>query len=80
MTFSTWIDTLIAEKALDTDQMIEAEGPSGLNMIPFSIVIDAIKAANAQERAQIKKTLVMIDFKNGDVMHFFKHLAKAIAI
>lgn len=80
MTFSKWLDTLISEKNIDTDQMIEVEGNGGLNMIPVSIVLDAIKATCDQERAQIKTILVKIDFANGDVLHFIKHLAKALAI
>ncbi len=31
------------------------------------------------ERAKIKQTIVMIDFRNGDVLHFFRHLAQAVA-
>jgi len=77
-TFSKWIDVLVSEKGI-TDRMIEVEGASGLNIIPLEIIIDAIKSAPKQEQEKIKTTLVMIDFKNGDVMHFFKHLAGAIA-
>jgi hypothetical protein len=29
---------------------------------------------------RIRQILVKIDFKNGDPMHFFKHLAKAMAL
>lgn len=80
MTFSKWLDTLISEKNIDTDAMIEVEGDSGLNMIPVSIVLDHIKATSEQERQQIKTILVKIDFANGDVLHFIKHLAGALAI
>ena len=79
MTFSKWLDTLVEEKNI-ADRAIEVEGASGLNVMPLEILTDAIKAAPAAEQAQIKNTLVMIDFKNGDVMHFFNHLAKAIAL
>jgi len=44
------------------------------------MVVDAINSACKAEQAQIRKTLVMIDFKNGDVMHYFSHLAQALAI
>ena len=80
MTFNTWIDALISEKNISVEQTLEVEGPSGVNFMPLSIVVDAIKSACANEKAQIKTTLVKIDFANGDVVHFFKHLAKAIAI
>ena len=80
MTFATWIDTFINEKGLDTDQIFKVEGPSGPNFIPLECVISAIKQTVGAEQSSIKATIVKIDFMNGDVCHFFKHLAKAIAI
>lgn len=80
MTFATWIDTFVNEKGLDTDQIFEVEGPSGPNFIPLECVISAIKQTSGAEQSSIKTTIVKIDFMNGDVCHFFKHLAKAIAI
>lgn len=80
MTFNKWLDTFIAEKGIDGDHMIEADGASGANYIPVSILVDAIKSAGESEKAAIKNTIVKIDFHNGNVMHFFSHLAKAIAI
>ena len=77
--FSEWLDTFIDEKALDTEQLLEVEGPSGLNLIPLGCLLDTIKAAPANEQADIKNVLVKIDFYNGDPMHFFKHIAQAIA-
>lgn len=80
MTFTKWLDTLVDEKGLDRDQTITAQGASGPNYIPLDCLLTAIKSASAREQAQIKTTLVKIDFRNGDVMHFFRHLANAIAI
>lgn len=80
--FNDWIDTLISEKGIDLDQImtIPSDGIFGDNMIPVQVVIDAIKSTSKQEQKAIKKTLVMIDFKNGDILHYIKHLAQAIAI
>lgn len=78
-TFSAWIDTFISEKGIDLEQNLKVEGPSGLNIIPIGIVVAAMKKAPAGERDGIKKTLILIDFKNGDPVHFIKHLAQAIA-
>lgn len=78
--FKVWLKTFISEKDIDVDQIIEVEGESGINIIEFNCLLDAILQAPKHEQAQIKNTLVKIDFMNGDVMHFFKHLAKAIAI
>ena len=80
MTFRKWLDTLIEEKGLDTEQRWEIEGPSGINSIPLGVVIEHCKVTTAQEQAEIKNILVKIDFVNGDVLHFFSHLARALAV
>ena len=80
MQFNQWLDTLIEEKQIDTETVIEVEGDWGTNFMPLEIVVDAIKSAPANEKAAIKDTLVKIDFVNGDIIHFFTHLAQAIAI
>jgi|TARA_R110000764_G_scaffold229620_1_gene320546 hypothetical protein len=74
-----YLNALISEKGLNTEATIEVEGNSGTNFIPLGVVIEHILIANSTEQAQIKNTLVKIDFHNGDVMHFFTHLAQAIA-
>lgn len=80
MSFNNWFNTFIEEKAVNLDQIIEVEGESGANIMELRVVTDAIQTAPAHEQAQIKNTLVKIDFHNGDVVHFFKHLAGALAI
>ncbi len=79
MTFTKWIDTFIAEKGIDLEQVLTAEGPSGTNHIPVGCIVEMIKQTVGAERAKIKQTIVMIDFRNGDVLHFFRHLAQAVA-
>jgi len=80
MTFNTWIDTFTTEKGLDMDRVFTVEGACGPNYIPLGCVIEAVKATSKREQEQIKTTIVKIDFMNGDVCHFFNHLAKALAI
>jgi len=77
---NNWLDTLIEEKNLDTETCFEVEGPSGPNFIPLGCVLEAIEAAPAHEKRAIEHMLVKIDFVNGDVMDYFRHLAQAIAI
>ena len=77
--FNTFIDTFIDEKGIDTERMIEAEGPSGLNMIPVAALVDMMKSAPASEQSGIQKMLVKIDFHNADPMGYFNHLAQAVA-
>jgi hypothetical protein len=78
--FTKWLDRLVDEKGLDLEQAFEVQGPSGYNRIPLGCVIDAIKSAPTNEQAGIKTMLVKIDFHNGNVAHYFGHLAQAIAV
>lgn len=80
MTFTKWLDTFTTEKNLDMEQVFTVKGRSGDNHIPLGCVIDAIKSAPAREQNGIKDMIVKIDFRNGDVYHYFAHLAQAIAI
>lgn len=80
--FNEWIDTLFSEKGIDQDQVltIPSDGFFGDNIMPVSVVIDAIKNTSKKEQKAIQKMLVKIDFANGDILHYIKHLAQAIAI
>lgn len=77
--FAHWIDTFVDEKQLDRNHLFAVEGRSGVNFIPLDVLIDHMKIARPGEQDGIKRTLVRIDFLNGDVLHFFNHLAHAIA-
>ncbi len=80
MKFDEWLDTLVEEKGYDVEEFIFVEGASGKNIMPLQIVLDAVKKACQKDKIKIKKTLIKIDFCNGDCMYFFKHLAGALAI
>ncbi len=75
----TYISRLVSEKGLNLEEVITVEGNSGTNFIPLGVVIEHIHICNDSEYKQIRNTLTKIDFHNGDVMHFFTYLAKAIA-
>ena len=79
MIFSKWLDTFVEEKGLDTDEILEVEGASGMNWIPLEVLLDAIKTTSRQEQIAIKAVIVKLDFINADCLDYFKHLAKAIA-
>lgn len=80
MNFTTWLNTFIDEKGIDREEVIEATGVSGKNFIPVGCLLEAMEQAPTCEQQAIKNTIVRIDFANGDVMHYFRHLAQAIAI
>lgn len=78
--FKNWLATFIDEKGIDLEATMTVEGPSGPNVIPVACLVEAMNAAPAHEQAGIKNMIVRIDFKNADVMGYFQHLARAIAI
>jgi hypothetical protein len=78
--FKKWLETFIEEKGVDTEQVLKVAGPSGENSIPVACLLEAILQAPVHEQAGIKTMIVKIDFVNGDVLHYFQHLARAIAI
>lgn len=80
MTFTQWLDTFVQEKGINTEEVFEVNGPSGSNFIPVACVIEQIKAFDADTREMAKRRIVQIDFKNGDVLHFFKYIAAKMAI
>ena len=76
----TYLNNLISEKAnISMTTPIEVEGASGTNFMNVGVIVEHILIAPKSEQAAIKNVLVKIDFNNGDVLDFFKHLAKALA-
>ena len=79
MTFNNWLDTFIAEKGIDLEATFQFDNDNGFNIMPYGVVVEAIKTTTGSERASIKNTIVKIDFANGDVLHFFRHLGRGLA-
>jgi len=75
MTFNKWFETFLEEKDIPFCSW-EIEAPDGMpHFINNEVVIESIKMSDDKTKAQIKDILVKIDFVNGDVNHFFYHLA-----
>ena len=75
-----YLNNLLKEKGIDQEEILEVEGQSGVNFIPVGCVVETILMTQKAEQEKIRKILVKIDFMNGDILHFFKHLAKAMAM
>ena len=72
--YQKWLCTFIEEKEIDLSDFVDcADGT-----LQVGDVVQAMHDAPKWEADEIQKTLVMIDFKNGDVLHFIAHLAKAL--
>ncbi len=69
-----YLTNLITEKGVSTETEINIEGHFGLT---YDMLIDFICEAK-QYHEQIRTTLVKIDFMNGDVFHYLKHLTEGM--
>ena len=77
---TTYLNNLISEKAnISMTTPIEVEGASGTNFMNVGVIVEHILIAPKTEQQAIKNVLVKIDFNNGDILDFFKHLAQALA-
>lgn len=77
--FNNWLDTFIEEKGIDLKQILEVKTEGNTHYFEVGNIIENIKATEPEEQEEIKKTIIKIDFYNGDVVDYFKHLAQAIA-
>lgn len=75
MLFVDWLDTFVEEKGIDTDEEFIIEGKDNTHFVDVAQVLVWIKQASDMERREIKKTIVYLDFKNGDLLDYFRFLA-----
>lgn len=81
MSFAPWLDRMIDEKGLDTSHVFEVEGPVwGLNIIPFEVVVEAMKGAPEEEQQAMHDVLFLLDWRNEPLMPFFEEMAKRLAL
>ena len=75
---NNFFTTFFNEKNLDS-QYYTVNSPNGTpNIIPSTVVIDAIKNTQGEEAAKIKDMLIKIDFLNGNIHNYLQHLAQAL--
>lgn len=73
-----YLKNFFKEKKLEFVEWELTADNSDLHFISNQTVIEHIEIANEQEQEQISNVIRQIDFKNGNVNHFLKHLAGAI--
>jgi len=78
-----YLKTFFEEKGIDREERFTVEGVEhpvfGKHEMPYGVVIDTIMQAPKDEQKKIADMIRRIDFQNGDVKHYLRHLAKAIA-
>lgn len=76
--FNQWLTTFLDEKELPVESWEIVDSTGNTHFIDSEVVIEHIKIAPENEQSQIKDILVQIDFRNGSINHFFKHLATGL--
>ena len=75
----TYLHTFFSEKKIP-NTLLEVAAPNGTpNLIDSDMVIEMILSAPKAEQDAIARNIRIIDFVNGDVLDYIRHLAKAIA-
>ena len=72
-----YLKTFFEEKDLPYEQW-EIETDNTWHLIDNEVVIEHILITQGDERHQIEDVIRKIDFQNGNVNHFLRHLAGAL--
>lgn len=73
---ATFFRKMIEEKEL-LNEAISVEHNGFQHIVEVSFLLEVIENASEKEKQQIKNTFSLIDFKNGNLMHYLKFLAQA---
>ena len=73
-----YLRTLLNEKGISEDYVFSFDTDDfwGHHIIPMEVVIEFIDNLDPKTQKQIKDTLVMIDFKNGDILHYLEFITR----
>ena len=71
-----YLKKLITEKGVDLDTVMTIEGHFG---ITYRMLINYIHQAKGCHK-KVKKNFIEIDFRNGNVFHYFNYLAKCMSM
>ena len=76
--FNKWLDTFIEEKGIDISETFKSS-KKGISMdFSYENVLVNIKSTSENEQEAIKEMLIKIDFYNGDIKEYLRHLSKAL--
>ena len=75
---NNFFTTFFNEKNLDFQYYTVNSQNGTPNIIPSTVVIEAIKHTKGEEAAKIKDMLIQIDFFNGNIHNYLQHLAQAL--
>ena len=74
-----WLDTFIKEKDLPMEEVFSIDKNGTCNIMSYKTISEHILITGENEQQKIKEMIIKIDFLNGDVLKYFRHLGNAIA-
>lgn len=74
-----WLDTFIKEKNLPMEEVFSIDKNGTYNIMSYKTIYEHILITGENEQQKIKEMIIKIDFLNGDVLKYFRHLGTAIA-
>jgi hypothetical protein len=74
--FARWLDLLMYEKGIDLEERFELAD----NNFSYEVIVEQMKACNAEEQTRLKNMLVRLDFLNQDIRAYMRHLAQALVV
>lgn len=77
--FTKWLDAFLEEKGLDLSEAFKQTNEDGISKVfSYHDIVYEIKNASEEEQNEIQSMLIKIDFSNGNIKDFLKHLSKAL--
>ncbi len=70
-----WLDTFLTEKQVDLETVFVPDVAGVTHYVPFEVIREFVENLPKSLQVQIKEKLIQIDFLNGSVLDFFRHLA-----
>jgi hypothetical protein len=65
------------EKGIDPETVLKVEDEdTGTNLVPIGVLFEFIDTMPADIQKNIRDMIVKIDFQNGDILNYYRHLAK----
>ncbi len=67
-----YLNTLTKEKGIKNSLKLDG-------LVTVQVANEFIARLDVSTQEKIRKNFILIDFKNGDILHFYKYIAKGIA-
>jgi hypothetical protein len=80
MNTKTFLKTLLEGKGISEEHTFEikSDGIYGNHHVPMEVVIEFIDSLELPLQYVIRRKLMRIDFKNGDILNFLQYITKGM--